>query len=157
MSEQTATEPVASALAAFGDAIGIPDLHFDEDGNCSLQIDDAIDVNLGHEPDIDRVMFSASLGEVPLEAREVVYAALLEGNLFWSGTGGATLSVEPESRQAFLHQRMPVAEVSAQSLEAMLDRFVLEVEAWTREIQSAAEEEDAHAPAPTGHDPMMWG
>lgn len=157
MTDHIATDPVDSALAAFGETIGIEGLCFDENGNCSLQIDEAIQVNVEHEADSRRVMLSASLGEVALEAREAVYAALLEGNLFWSGTGGATLSVEPETRRAFIHQRMPAAEVTAQSLEEMLDRFVSTAEAWARDIQAGAADETEEAHVPQGSDPRMWG
>lgn len=157
MTDHTATSPVDSALAAFGQSIGIEGLCFDEDGNCSLQIDEAIEVNVEHEADSDRIMLSASLGEVALEAREAVYAALLQGNLFWSGTAGATLSVEPETRRAFIHQRMPAAEVTAQSLEEMLDRFVGVAEAWARDIQAGAPDTTEEAEAPQGSDPRMWG
>lgn len=56
--------------------------------------------------------------------------AALEGNFFWSGTNGATLSVD-EDGALWLTERRPTEELAAPGgLESCLDEFVATIAAW---------------------------
>ena len=63
-----------------------------------------------------------------------VYESLLQANLFWSGTDGATLSVEPQTGSVFLARQLPQQVVDLPTFETMMESFVNIAEFWTDEL-----------------------
>lgn len=68
----------------------------------------------------DDLVLHTSLGIVPEAAELAVYRGLLEGNLFWSATGDATIGVNSVTREALLAYKRPLAGMTAESLSAAL-------------------------------------
>lgn len=77
----------------------------------------------GDEQGGDIVLF-CGLGQPPEHRLAQVYSTLLQANCFWIGTGGATLSVQPESQQVLMCARQPLEDQTPEYLARVLDVFV---------------------------------
>ena len=84
-------------LRAFGEAIGIPSLSFDESGSCCLVFDADILVNIAFEERLGRLVLFSYLGAAPGYGQGQALSMLLQGNFFWQGTDGATLATSAAS------------------------------------------------------------
>ena len=71
----------------------------DEGGATAVEVD-GIPVVL-HAANDDLLLIHADLGEIAPESRERVFAAAMEANFLYQGTGGSTLAVD--SRDGHLH------------------------------------------------------
>lgn len=141
------TSDEADALvAALGHAIGIPSLALDDDGNCLLRFDGTV-VMLESEPEAQRLVLHAAIGTAPAHGREAVFARLLEANLLWKDTGGATFAYDPRSGRVLLMQAVPGATAPA-VFPDLVARFVDAAEAWTARLGELPD--PAPAPVPDG-------
>ena len=116
-----------------GERVGAPDLASDDEGYTGLEVD-GLAVHLQHEPDDDLVMVFARLGEVEEIRAEQIYGYLLAANLFWQGTKGATLSLEPATNIVFIADRRPMEGLRLDSLLPWLDRFADVAGYWRRRL-----------------------
>jgi hypothetical protein len=123
-----------SLLAGFGETIGIPGLAFDEKGSCSLVFDGNILVNVAVEERRRRLVLFSFLCELPRSSRSKQFAAMLEGNFFWQGTDGATLSFETASRSALLMYPVPLEGLNPSALHMVMERFVNTAETWVARL-----------------------
>jgi len=132
----------ASAIVkALGDRLGLEGLELDEDDSCTLRFGEALEVTM--QLDDDAFVLSAEVGVAPAPAEPAMLEALLEANLFWSGTGGATLSMDPSSRRVFLHERCLASALAPDRLETMLERFVNAAESWAAKVSEGGTGQDA--------------
>ncbi len=76
----------------------------------------------GDEHEGDLVYF-ADLGTPPDHLGTQVHRTLLEANHFWAGTGGATLSLQPETGAVVCCGRTPLGPLDAQGVAALLQVF----------------------------------
>lgn len=120
-----AYEELTDALAA---KLGIEGM-IREDGVCSVEIDGMI-VSLVHVGDADAMALHGIVGDPPPEAEGRFGAMLLQANHMFKGTGGATLSQDPESKEYALQRQFPLALLDADSLAAELEKFVDSLERW---------------------------
>src|SRR5262245_8760184 len=116
-------ESYRGLLADFGRSIGLAELAPDADGYCALSFDD-LPVHLQYEPDDDEVLAFTRLGRIQDPHHAGLLERLMEANLFWAGTGGATLGLQPEDASVFLMQRRPLAVLDCPRLVALLEKFV---------------------------------
>jgi hypothetical protein len=89
-----------------------------------------MEVALTHDPrgDDHALIYSAPFGRVPPEREAELYREFLDANLFWAGTGGATIGVETATGEAMLCLSVPlagqtparVAETAAEMIETAL-------------------------------------
>ena len=91
-------ERYALLLKELGEAVRIPDLAADETGYAGLDIDGML-VQLQLNPHTGIVTLFTQLGKVPDEHRAAVNERLLDANLFWQGTRGATIGADIESHE----------------------------------------------------------
>ena len=90
-------------LSSLGEFLGIPDLQFEEEDNtCTLQFNEALIIYLTFDEEKQELILHSLLGHLPDEDCAKMVEQLLEANLFWAGTRGATISLERESRQVIL-------------------------------------------------------
>ena len=118
-------EELTAALAA---KFGIEGL-VREDGVCSVEIDGMI-VSLVHIEDADALALHGIVGDPPPESEGRFGAMLLQANNMFQGTGGATLSQDPQSKEYALQRQFPLALLDADSLAAELEKFVNLLEHW---------------------------
>jgi len=138
-------ETVNEFLAELGQTVGLPELRLDEDGYCCLSFD-ALETHLQHDGDRDALVVFARLGALAEEVASEAYELLLSANLFWAGTNGATLSVEPADRLVYLAASTPLAGLEYPDFEAWLGGFVAAADRWTENVAKLNSGEEA---APT--------
>ncbi|GLS26843.1 type III secretion system chaperone [Marinibactrum halimedae] len=85
----------------------------------------------------DGIILSASLGSIEKHAELFIYRALLEGNLFWSATGDATLGVNSDTQEAFLAYKMPMDDFDGEELATISAHFLQIAENWKSFIAEA--------------------
>lgn len=142
----TPREQVDHVLAAFGDTVGLERLALDEAGMGALFIDETA-VNLEVDEAESRLLLYAGLG-VPEGDPAATHIALLEANLFWQGTGGATLALQPETGVVLLVQALPTAGLDPVGFETALQTFVEVAETWERRLRQPAAPAGADEPVP---------
>ena len=103
-----------------------------EDGTCILELAGVSMLfytdNVGSEDVYCRAEVASLEGVVHPDK---LCEAALEGNFFWSGTDGAVLSLDPETRTLFLTERIPADDLTdGESVEAFCEAFVRMVLAW---------------------------
>jgi hypothetical protein len=135
-------------MRALGADVGIPDLALDEAHCCTLAFDSVV-VNFELDESSGQLFFYANLGPMPA-AGSRVYEQLLEGNLLWKDTGGATLSLDREGSRVMLHQGLPAERLSEVDFKAAVEQFVNVAEAWTQRVsEGAAAPRDEGGPPPS--------
>jgi hypothetical protein len=141
-------------IEAFGRSIGLQGAVPDDEGYCAMSFDD-LTVHFQYD-DGDATIFSR-LGEVDEDRLEGIYGMLLAANMFWQGTKGATLSVEPDSRIVFIATHKPVEALTDEAFRIWLGSFVDIADYWQRRLATAnsggplEDGDDATAPdAPSG-------
>lgn len=115
-------------LSSFGQKIGIPDIQFDDDGQCILKFDD-VTVNLELNQDATQIIVSSpltSLSEQPNEALMLRYLALNYIALI-HGTGG--IGFDEGTRQLMFVERIPLLGLDDDRFEAIMTYTVDRVEA----------------------------
>ena len=117
-------ENVNAVLSRFGDGIGLQRLGLDENNNCLLSIDDSITVNIQLDDDGDKLILFTDLGRLSEANRLEICEALLEANLFWGGTDGATVGLERSEGLLFLCDKTEPAKLTLETFEALLERFI---------------------------------
>lgn len=124
---------IVGLVGALGRAVGIEALALDEFGACTLRFDDTV-VML--EAEEHRLVLHAILGAAPVLGREVFLTRLLEANLLWKDTHGATLALDPRSDQVLMMQAVP-PETPPVQFPHLVGRFVDAAEAWTAHLATA--------------------
>ena len=74
--------------------MGLPGLSLDENNHCVLLFDDKVVLNMELNEEKELLIIYSYLGEVPFEGRENIFESLLESNLFWKDTQGATIGID---------------------------------------------------------------
>ena len=133
-------------IRALGADVGIPDLALDEAHCCTLAFDSVV-VTFELDESSDQLFLYASLGPIPA-AGSRVFEELLEGNLLWKDTGGATLSLDRQGDRVMLHQGVPAERLSEVAFNAAVERFVNVAEVWTQRVSEGAAQPREEAGAP---------
>ena len=135
-------------LNELGQHMGIGELNLDNDGYCALQFDEDIVINFQYWQDEQQLVIYADLG-VPASG-EQLYSALLEANLFWRLTLGATLSLSgDEPPHVIIALKQAWQSQNAVDLAVTLERFVNTVEDWMEMVRKDTDdaiEEDSASP-----------
>lgn len=82
------------------------------------------------------VVIYAELGTVGEDASPEMLRNLLEANLLWAGTGGATIGLHPDTRAAVLAYSMPFEGLTGTGVAAAMAQFA-QVAAFWREAIAA--------------------
>ena len=103
MSDDYFESKAKQLLNELGEFLKLGELAFDEeDDTCTLVLDDTIEINITLHTEEEILVLHHLIGILPQENRQEVVEELLESNLFWSGTRGATLSIERSSGSVFI-------------------------------------------------------
>lgn len=126
----------ASLITALGIDVGLPELRLDGEGRCVLDFD-ATRVTFEADEATEALFLYATLGLLPADAPVATMERLLAANLFWRGTGGATLGFDPASRRIVLAQSLPASRISEVAFKATVERFVTTAELWSASLTKA--------------------
>lgn len=77
-----------------------------------------------------KLFLYASLGCVKESTKLVAYESLLDANLLWCGTGGATIGVNSQTLEATIAYSFDFSNVAAGGLIKLLEQFVALVVLW---------------------------
>jgi hypothetical protein len=153
-------ERYALLLKELGEAVRIPDLAADETGYAGLVIDGML-VQLQLNPHTGIVTLFTQLGKVPDEYRAAVNERLLDANLFWQGTRGATIGADIESHEIVIGKGADTTHLDGAGLVALVDSFQRTAEAWRgylADLVASLEAGDALAFGRSARPlMMMWG
>lgn len=119
-----------SLVQELGQVIQLPDLAPDEDGYCCLSFDEKITVHIQLDKDTNNLTFFTEVGKVEDAHKLYVYEQLLEANVFWLGTHGATLGVNTSTMMANLGYQEPIQNLDFQRFQQLLEGFVNTAESW---------------------------
>jgi len=148
------TEQVQLLLRDLGKLVGMNDLALDEHGRCALLIDDRLEISVTFANGDDHLVMAALVGELPADAPQERYAALLDANFFWRGTNGATLGVDRDTRAVVLLERLPITGLYVGHLEAILGDFVDSGLDWMNRLANHTDEPQG-ASAAADHSPTQ--
>jgi hypothetical protein len=112
---QTIADQILESLAK---ELGIPELEFEEETEtCTLQIGEKDRVNITCDQTNQEIILHAEMGLLPPNNRNEVVEQLLEANLFWAGTRGATISIERQTGTVIVARSMSLYESSGTVLQ----------------------------------------
>jgi len=129
-------EDIRSALKELGARNGL-EIELDENGACTLELDDGRIVLLQERADLNELDFVATLGPVPEDARAEVFAELLAANFYWKETFGATLSWNADIGEVVLIYPLSLADATPESVETIFTRFADLQSAWAERLANA--------------------
>jgi hypothetical protein len=95
-------EHINELLQELGKNIGLPDLKANDEGLCSLRFDDRVTIDLEANKETGALIYSSLVATLVPHQTEKFYPEILEANLLWVGTGGATLGVDPATLNVFM-------------------------------------------------------
>src|SRR6516165_10233600 len=136
-------------IRALGHAVGIDALSLDDGGTCTLRFDETV-LTLELDEGEDRLVLHAGLGPLPAEGQAELLARLLEGNLFWKDTHGATLALDRRNARVLLLRAVPLDAPPA-GFPGLVERFVDAAEAWREVIATAC----GAVPGPAADTPFI--
>lgn len=114
----------ANLLAAWGQALGLPELVLSDLGTAALLIDGTLTLNFEHEADAGRLLLYVSLGAPPVAEREACFARLLQANLFGHGSGGGHIGLDPERDELVLSRQLVLDHADVTALEAAAEALI---------------------------------
>lgn len=132
MSKQLFTQ----LLGELGKSVGLPELAPDDDNYCCLGFDDKIITHLQYNEENDVVMLFAQLGVVDEDKAALIYPRILKANLFWQGTGGATLGVDDESKEVLMAYQIPIQMLDFSKFQELLEGFINTAELWINTLEA---------------------
>lgn len=136
-------------LKGFGEKLGGKvELKPDDAGAVMLDVDGMTLTIFGLE-EIGQVVLSGVIGEPPPEDRmEMLYRAMLVANHNFTGTFGATLSINPDDGKVSLCKALPLALADAEGFFAEVEHFVDTLETWCKLVADFRATPDAPEPEP---------
>ena len=116
-------------LKAFGTATGLPGLATEDNGVCVLVLDGRTNLYLLVDHTTENLVMWSTIATLPTGKAEPALRALMQANLFWTGTQGATLGLMPDSDNVVLAIRQPVVGVDADGLRDLIELMLGRIEA----------------------------
>ncbi len=146
----SAPERLQALLRELGQRMGLNQLQMDADGGCALELDQRMLVSLQYRETDDELWLYADLGPVPRRS-PAFYERLLQANLFWQQTSGATLSLSGDQPpHAVLARALHWLPMDDTHFGAAVGTFIHSVEGWQDQLsQAEAATEVATGAAPS--------
>jgi hypothetical protein len=116
-------------LKQFGMTTGVPGLATEDNGVCVLVFDRRTRLYLLVDHTTETLVVWSTIAALPADKAEPTLRALMQANLFWTGTQGATLGLMPDSDNVVLAIRRPVDGVDGEGLRDLIELMVERVEA----------------------------
>ncbi len=117
---------------------GFPGVQHVRNGAWALTFDDTVTVNVDYEEEIGLLTFFCKLGCIPQENAVDICSLLLEANVLWAGTGGATLGVIPEDKSVVLSYQERAEQMDRTRFETILSGMVDIAEFWSGKIKDVS-------------------
>ena len=121
---------LADLIREMGAHLGHRDVEPDEDGGAVIVIDDTYEIAIERGEEGRGIVISATVGELPDEGREAVYAELLEANLMGQGAGAAALAIDPQVGDIVLCRVIPQSDLAFDDFDLELVGFAGALRFW---------------------------
>ena len=120
--------------------LGLPEVALDATGMAALEIEQGIIVNFQAQPSPAVLTLLAWIGPLPQDWQAALMQDMLEANLLWIATGGATLSLQRNAQTGMLDavvaQSMAVHKGSAVTeLQRVFDNLCLVALDWKARLE----------------------
>ncbi|MFI0348300.1 MAG: type III secretion system chaperone [Chthoniobacterales bacterium] len=112
-----------SLLKKLGTNIGLTGLSANSYGFCSLRFDDRLTIDLECNEEQEKLIISSLIGTMITEQKEKFFSELLEANLLWGGTGGATIGVDPATLAVFICYQERLAGMEFSRFQELIKEF----------------------------------
>lgn len=126
-------EQANNLIKRFGDSIELIDLQLDDGGYCCLNFDE-MQTHLQYDFEKERLILFSKVGVLGEDVKNHACASMLSANLFWSGTNGGTLCLQPEDNIVFLIDKKEIQSFDFQKFEKWMTDFVNAAEDWLKHI-----------------------
>ncbi len=123
------------ALQSIARKIGLPNLRFDTDRICVLDVGDTLTLEIEDKASDATVRFNAAIGYAG-DFGSTALRLLLSANFNGDGTGKAALAINPASGDLVLGQVLDPRHHTADSLHAELELFVRRALFWQDRAQT---------------------
>ncbi len=110
-------------IRTLGEQLHIEDAEVDAQGYLALNFNSQT-VHFQYDDTTHEMVIFTRLGVVEPDYQNDICLALLSANMFWQGTEGATLSMEPSSRMVFLADRQALSLIDIDFLNHWLEGFL---------------------------------
>ena len=149
---------IEEILKGIGERNGL-EMAFDKNGACPLELEDGRVMILQERADLNELDFVATLGSVPVEARQEVFTRLLAANFYWNETFGATISWNADLEEAVIIYPLQLDGATPEAVETILTRFVELQASWARRFAGMVASAQEHASGETEDDDEEddWG
>lgn len=135
-------------LKDLGKSVGLPDLKPGNQGLCSLRFDDRVTIDLESNEDSGALIFSSIVGTLAQHEADAFYPLLLEANLLWAGTGGATLGVDPATLSVFMCYQEKIAGMEFLRFQELLKGFSDTALYWNQRLNEGPAGASTHQSKP---------
>lgn len=135
--EHIVSKHFTEVLTQFGARIGMPDLHLNPLGQCSLQFD-AMPLHIVLVRDIEKVLCYCPLGQLHADNAMPIALDLLAANSFYAGTTGATIGWDRTTQQCHLSRYLDSETITINAFEHVVQHMVQTAEQWAQRISQAA-------------------
>jgi hypothetical protein len=133
-------EKFKTLLELLSKTLKLDGLVLDDSGQVFLLFDNVLLIRMVYEADRSMIHFSSKIAELEdledPQLRVDLIQEMLEANLFWAGTQGATLSVDGITEYAMLRAEEPLNALEYERFEKMIENFVNAVEFWGQHVES---------------------
>ena len=129
---------LAELMKELASELGLGEIELEEDGGGQITIDDDLAIDLEAAEDGFGFVISATVGTIPDEEREAVFAELLEANLLGQGTGGASLALDSTLNEIVLCRSIPQDDLRFEVFDQELVTFVEALRWWRERLESGA-------------------
>lgn len=129
-------ETYKKLITQLGKTINLPDLAPDQDDYCCLEFDKKIVVHLQYSVENDVLMLFSQLGIIDEDKTADLYSKILKANLFWQGTGGATIGVDDQTREALMAFQIALSLLDFNKFQELLEGFVNTSELWISTLEA---------------------
>lgn len=123
-------------LSELAKNVGLESLEPDEDLYCCLGFDDKIITHLQYNEENEVLMLFAQLGVIDESMISEIYPKLLKANLFWQGTGGATIGVDDETREVLMCYQVPISTMDVVRFQELMEGFINTAELWINTLEA---------------------
>lgn len=150
-------------LSAFGRSVGLPEIEFNEDGLCILDMDEKLVLTIRENLPAEHWTLLGLLGEFPEDMPEGFYRSLLAFNYDLADRGGPTIGLDPQTDMVMLCRTFPLRDADLEVFSETLSRFVDTLEHLLDALNAASSEdqgdtapEQASGPVAAQPDPSRF-
>lgn len=123
-------------LLELGTRLNLHKIQPDEQGYCAIAFDEVV-IHLQYIEDKLEIIAFSTIGELSSDYRETILESLLQANLFWQETHGATFAIESETEQIFIQERFSLGQNDFNQFLVWLEQFTQTSEHWKQKLAIA--------------------